>query len=198
MNERGVTPAVAEVQLNRNNKIRLSGTALMDHKGKYVTTINTEETVLLKILQKNVKTSVSMTLPIPGESKQGPFFLNRLSFNAERLKTRIKTSYRQGKFRFDIQIGMTALLTERLFPYDVERQGKELEGLIAAEVQKRVESLLRKIQKHRIDPIGLGLYARAYEYEQYKKVEDDWGGALAKADIHASVSVSIGAMGSVR
>lgn len=35
--------------------------------------------------------------------------------------------------------------------------------------------VIKKIQDNKIDPIGLEVYARAYEYDHYKKVQEDWG-----------------------
>lgn len=198
MYEKGVTPYMSEIQLDKAKQIRLAGVTLLDHKGKYKTSLNAEETGLLQILNKNAKKPVSFTLPIPGEKKSGPFHTDHLSISVEGMKTKIKTSYKQNKFRFDINIKMPARLTERLFPFDVRNNVKELEKMISEHVQKQFENLIKNIQEHQIDPIGLGLYARAHEYSQYKKVEDHWGEALSKADIHVSVKVILGSMGPVK
>jgi Ger(x)C family germination protein len=198
MYEKGVTPYISEIQLDKAKQIRLTGVSLLDHKGKYKTSLNIEETCLLQILNKNAKKPVSFTLPIPGEKKSGPFHTDHLSISVQGMKTKIKTSYKQNKFRFDINIKMPAGLTERLFPFDVRKNGKELEKMISEHMQKQFENLIKNIQKHQIDPIGFGLYARAHEYSQYKKVEDHWGEALSKADIHVSVKVIIGSMGPVK
>lgn len=198
MYEKGVTPYMSEIQLDKAKQIRLVGVTLLDHKGKYKTSLNIEETSLLQILNKNAKKPVSFTLPIPGEKKSGPFHTDHLSISVEGMKTKIKTSYKQNKFRFDINIKMPGRLTERLFPFDVRNNVKELEKMISEHVQKQFENLIKNIQEHQIDPIGLGLYARAHEYSQYKKVEDHWGEALSKADIHVSVKVILGSMGPVK
>lgn len=198
MYEKGITPYISEIQLDKAKRIRLTGVSLLDHKGKYKTSLNIEETCLLQILNKNAKKPVSFTLPIPGEKKSGPFQTDHLSISVQGMKTKIKTSYKQDKFRFDINIKMPAGLTELLFPFDVRKNGKELEKMISEHMQKQFEKLIKNIQKHQIDPIGLGLYARANEYSQYKKVEDHWGEALSKADIHVSVKVTIGSMGPVK
>lgn len=198
MYEKGVTPYISEIQLDKAKQIRLAGVTLLDHKGKYKTSLNAEETGLLQILNKNAKKSVSFTLPIPGEKKSGPFHTDHLSISVQGMKTKIKTSYKQNKFRFDINIKMPAGLTERLFPFDVRKNVKELEKMISEHMKKQFENLIKDIQNHQIDPIGLGLYARAHEYSQYKKVEDHWGEALSKADIHVSVKVILGSMGPVK
>ncbi len=41
----------------------------------------------------------------------------------------------------------------------------------------------------------MGLYARAYEYKEWQKVQDDWGEALSKADIKINVKVKVKSMG---
>ncbi|WP_173194298.1 Ger(x)C family spore germination C-terminal domain-containing protein [Paenibacillus alginolyticus] len=55
-----------------------------------------------------------------------------------------------------------------------------MENKITIQVQKQLESLIHKIQADKIDPMGLGLYARAHEYSHFKKVEDNWGETLPK------------------
>jgi Ger(x)C family germination protein len=198
MFESGVTPYISGVGLDKNKEIVMFGTTLLDKKGKYASSLSISETILLQILQKNVKRPVSYTLRIPGESKSGPFHTDRLSINAENIKTKIKTSYREDRFRFVIDINMPVTLTERLYPYDIRGHGKRLESLIAEQMKKKFESLVRTLQAQKIDPIGLGLYARAHEYKQYKDVQEKWGEALAEADIQVAVKVTIRSMGPVK
>lgn len=195
--EKGVTPIISEVRL-KDKQIAMTGTTLLDHKGKYADSLNMQETILLRILQKNTKKSVSLTIPIPGEMKIGPFQTDKVSLNADEIKVKIKTSFLKDKFQFDMYITMRVGLSELLFPYDVRNQGKELENKITEQVQMQFENLIKKIQTDKIDPIGLGFYAQAYEYRHFKKVEDHWGETLAKADIHVSVKTIIGAMGTVK
>jgi Ger(x)C family germination protein len=196
--EKGVTPYMSEAVLDKKKKVIMRGTTLLDKNGKYVASLSLPETILLHILQKNTRRPVSLTIRIPGKSKSGPFDTDRISFNAESIKTKISTSYLEERFKFGINIKMPISITERLFPFDAQKRGKQLERLIAEQVQDELESLIQKIQKHKIDPIGLGLYARAYEYKRYKVVQERWGEALAKADIQVSVKVTIRSMGPVK
>ncbi|UUZ80920.1 Ger(x)C family spore germination C-terminal domain-containing protein [Paenibacillus sp. P26] len=155
--------------------MKLKGSALLDHQGRYVLSLGYQETVLLQILQNQADKPASLTLSIPGEPKHGLLHLNKLSFNTGKTKTKIKTAYRQGKFRFDLNVDMSIWLTERLFPYDMRKKRKELENTIAGQMQKEFETLIGKIKRKRIDPFGFGLNARAYEYNAFKKAEDRWG-----------------------
>lgn len=198
MSEKGVTPYLSEIQLDNAKQIRLVGTTLLNHKGKYMTSLSAEETILLQILNKNAKKPVSLTLPIPGQEKSGPIHTDHLSLSVQGMKTKIKTSYQQNKFRFDINITMPAAITELLFPFDVRKNKQELEKMISELTQQQFNNLIKKIQQNQIDPIGLGLYARAHEYRQYKKVEEHWGETLSEADIHLAVKVKINGMGPMK
>ncbi len=73
---------------------------------------------------------------------------------------------------------------------------EELIKRIEQELEQQFEHLIKKIQKKKIDPVGFGLYARAYHYKEYKKVEDNWGNALAESDINVSVKIDINSNGS--
>lgn len=196
--EKGITPYLAEVVLDKNKEIVINGTTLLDKTGKYALSLSKPETILLHILQNKVKRPVSLTIRIPGHAKSGLFGTDRLSFNAESIKTKISTSYEDERFKFGIHVHMSISLTERLVPIDVKKEDGRLEKQIAEQVQERFESFIRTIQTHRIDPIGFGLYARAYKNRQYKEVEDFWGDALAKADIQLSVKVTLRSTGPVK
>jgi len=196
--EKGVTPYLSELVLVKNKELVMDGTTLLDKKGKYAASLSIPETILLRILQKNVQRPVSFTIRIPGVSKSGPFDTDRISFNAENVRTKISTSYREHRFKFGIKIVMPVSLTERLFPFDAQKKGRQLETLIAKQVQDQIESLIRKIQTRKIDPIGLGLYARAYENKRFQEVQDSWGEAMAKADIQVSVNVTVRSMGPIK
>ncbi|OAS20775.1 hypothetical protein A8708_19380 [Paenibacillus oryzisoli] len=197
LSETGETPFIAEVRV-KDKQIAMTGVTLLDHTGNFADSLNIQESVLLRILQNSTRKTVSLTIPIPGETKVGPFHTNKLSLNAENIKVKIKTSYLRDNFQFDMHISMRIGLSELMFPYDVRSHGKELENKISVQIQKQLESLIKKIQGDKIDPIGLGFHARAHEYSHFKKVEDHWGETLAKADIHVSVNTIIGAMGRVK
>lgn len=195
--EKGVTPYVAEIKIIKND-IGLEGAALLSEKGKYVTSLHAQETVLLSLLQKKAKAGIGLSYRIPSEPKTGPFATDIISFSASKIKTKIKTSYQDNRFQFDYHIKMTITLSERLFAFDVLNNGNELEELIVKQMKAELEKLIKKLQKHQIDPIGLGVYARAFQYKKYKKVEDRWGEAIKDATINVKLDLKIEAMGPVK
>lgn len=198
MLEKGITPAISELRMDK--KPELIGTALLNEKGKHVGSLRFQEDELLRILQKQAKGDLSLSIRLPQMKKRGGGIFNNdvVSFNLGDINNKIKTAYRHGRFQFDILIRSNITLTERGFPFDVEKKSDELEKMIGEQVEQQFMKLISKIQKYKIDPIGLGLYARAYEFKEWQKVEDDWGNALSKADITVKVKIKMKSMGPVK
>ncbi|OXM87228.1 Ger(x)C family spore germination protein [Paenibacillus rigui] len=197
MYDKGITPSIAEVQLHKT-KIKMQGTVLLDKRGRYAHTLGQQDSVLLNILKGKAKAGVSLTFPVPNQPKTGPFDTDTVSFSAEKIDTKIKPSFKNSKFHFDIRIKITAALSERLFPYDMMRHTKELEKTVSKQTQHQFQELIREFQKHRIDPIGLGMYARAYEFKAFEQVKDHWSEELSRSDIHVTAVVQISSMGPVK
>ncbi|MEI7024214.1 Ger(x)C family spore germination protein [Paenibacillus sp. y28] len=195
--EKGITPAIAEVELDKKETLRLTGTALLDHKGKYQASLGPQESVLLRMLQNKTRKIVSLTFTMPGYPEKGPFHSGTISFDAQKVNTSIKTLYAEDRFHFDIRIKTAVALTERLFPFDVGNRGPELERMLEEQMKQELETLIKKLQRHQVDPIGLGLYARAYAYPHYKQIQDQWGQEFARSHITIGVKVTIKAMGPV-
>ncbi|WP_141505008.1 Ger(x)C family spore germination protein [Paenibacillus luteus] len=195
--DKGVTPYIAEIKIT-NKQVQLKGSALLNAKGKYAMSLNAQETVLLSILQKQADPGFSMSYRIPGKPLKGPFETDMLSFTGGKLKTKIKSGYENGRFTFDIHIKTKIGLSEHLFPVNVAQDAKKLEKQASALMEKQIEGLIQKMQKHRLDPIGLGVYARAKQYKQYIKVEEDWPEAFSHAVVNIKVELSIAAMGPVK
>ncbi|MBD2867115.1 Ger(x)C family spore germination protein [Paenibacillus arenilitoris] len=195
MFEKGITPVVSEIKYKKD--VYLEGTTLLDHKGVYAASLNKDETIFLNILKK--KSDIAhLSFNIPGVSAESPLVTGLLSFTVSEADTKIKTSFRDDRFRFEIKVDMPITLTERVFSYHVEKNKKDLEEIIAKQAEQKMIKLIKKIQKAKIDPIGLGLYARAYEYKSYKRVEEHWGEALSGAEIDVTVDVTITGSGPVR
>jgi Ger(x)C family germination protein len=193
--EKGITPFISEVKVEKN--LELAGMSLLDDKGKYAQFLNVPESSLLLMLQNKKRHEVTLTIPVfPKEDEKNIFHKNEISFAASRVKTKIKSGYKQNKFQFDIKVKMTINIVERLFPED-KLNNDQVTKMIEKELKKEIVDLMKKIQKKKVDPIGLGLYARAYQYTNYKKVENNWGEAFAESDVNVSVKVDINTNGAV-
>lgn len=196
MYEKGITPSIS--QIKKSKEIELVGVSLLNKKGKYVDTLNILESTLLIILRDGRKRDLTLSVPISSiEDAGGIFHKNELSIDIGQLRSKVTTQYEQNKFHFKFNIRMTVDMIERLFPMEGLNEN-ELEMMIEKEVKARFEALIKKFQEYKIDPIGLGLYARAYHYDEYKKVEEHWGEALAAARIDVNVDIKIEAMGATK
>ncbi|WP_027408316.1 Ger(x)C family spore germination protein [Anoxybacteroides tepidamans] len=183
MFEKGCTPYMAEMTM-KNGKMATKGVALFDSRGKYVTSLSPKESAFFHLLLKDVKPAVPITIRMP------PTAAN-MSVSIEHGKFRYKTAYKNERFQFDLQMNVGVIITEQIANSDISKIQKQLEKLIASEIKKRTEQLIEKFQKHKIDPLGLGLYARAYEYNHWKKVKNHWGEAFAESHISISPKVKI-------
>lgn len=192
--EKGMSPSIST--LKKEGEIKVTGTTLLDHSGKYVMDINSDQTKLLRILQHETSGVFPFTIRLPDQPSHGFFPENKLSFFPNIIKVKTRTDYKDNRFIFNIKINMGVILTERLFHYDVRSQAPELEKQIQEELQNQFQQFLKEIQAAKIDPIGLGLYARAYQYPEWKKVQDNWGEAFSKSTVNVNVKVKIRAMGS--
>ncbi|KQO17808.1 Ger(x)C family spore germination protein [Paenibacillus sp. Leaf72] len=195
--DKGITPYFSQVKII-GGKVRIQGTALVSKAGIYKGMLDAQETVLLRILQKNALPGFSLSYQLPEEPKKSPFSTNTVSFSAGKVKTKIKTSFKNNRFKYDIKVSMVVGLSEHLFPFDVFNDSKLLEDMIGQQVTDHFKALIAKFQKLKVDPVGLGVYARAYEYKAFKKVEDDWAEALSQADITVSAKVTISSMGPIK
>ncbi|MFC4600031.1 Ger(x)C family spore germination protein [Cohnella hongkongensis] len=195
--EKGVTLAVSEIGLQEKS-IVMKGTALLANNGVYKMSLNTQETGMLRILRNDEEGGISMSYRIPGAAKSGPFHTDVLSFSTTGAATRIGTSYRDGRFMFKVRITLPASLSEVLFPHHIREQPKEMEKQLSRLAQEEFDQLLERFQRKRLDPVGFGIYARAYEYKAFKEVQDRWPEAFAEAKINVEVDVKIKAIGPVR
>ncbi|TMV47417.1 Ger(x)C family spore germination protein [Paenibacillus mesophilus] len=194
--EKGMTASISEVKKDKD--VVVKGTALLDEHGNYTGSLGSQETALLLMLQRRTKGDLSLMFSIPSEKDGGAIDTSQLNLEVNSLKVDVRTAYEQDKFRFDISVHMMFGLVERLFRYDIREHSAKLQRSIEEQMKKQLDGLMRKFQAEQIDPIGLGLYARAHQYDAWKQVQDDWGGQMAKADINVSVKVKLKNMGAVK
>ncbi|MEF3308263.1 Ger(x)C family spore germination protein [Paenibacillus sp. GYB004] len=186
MFDKGMTPFVAE--LKKKRQLEITGAALLDERGKYATSLGLQETTLLQLLQNEKKADTSLTIPLPAASTDGQLLNNRASFYVKRAKTKIRPTFEKGKFVFQVKLSLDAAISENL---NSDVQEEQIGPIIQAELDKEVTSLIRKLQKHRVDPVGFGMYARAYTYREWEKVKDRWAESFAEADIRLVTSVRV-------
>ncbi|QED46899.1 Ger(x)C family spore germination protein [Cytobacillus dafuensis] len=191
--DKGRTPWIPEIK--KDKRIEITGSALLSQSGNNKLSISLDENQLLTILEGKKKKDYSILVPVSLKSMQTskPY----MSFTIPNMKVKKKVVY-NGRFIYDIDVKIKIAITEQLFAIDLEKESAQLEKSISKELKKEFSQLIRKIQKAQIDPLGLGLYARAYTYPEWKKVQDQWGETLEKAKINIHVNTEIKSIGTIR
>ncbi|MGG1660617.1 Ger(x)C family spore germination protein [Brevibacillus sp. NRS-1366] len=197
MFEKGMTPSVTE--LKKDKAAMIVGTALLSKNGTYKTLIDAKESILLQMLLYEKRGEILLTIPVNlKEDSSQKIVKDKVSYHVKGVSRKVKTEYKNGRFHFDVHLKLRIAISERLFPFNMEKDHKKLEKLIEQELHKEYTQLIKKCQKVNTDPFGFGLYARAYAYKEWKKVEDDWPKAFANADVRVIPDVSIKGNGVVK
>ncbi|NEW07220.1 Ger(x)C family spore germination protein [Paenibacillus sp. SYP-B3998] len=194
MMDSGMTPCITEMKVEKNDLV-ISGTALLHKDGTYATSLNYQESSLLFLLQHNLKKRISLTFHLPSEIFQTDEKMSYVSFDIKKAKLNFKAKFEGDRLAIEIPMKVQIDLTERLFTLDMEKQSKALEYAIEQELKKECETLIKKVQKHQVDPFHFGIYMRAYNYKNWKGIQSNWGTTLSKATVKVSPKVTIKSIG---
>lgn len=196
MFEKGMTATLTEMK--KGKAVKIMGTALLDEKGTYTTLLEQRDNLYLQMLLHGKQGEISMSIPIPEKEGGKKIVKKRVGIIVKGLSKKVKTDFSQGRFQFDVDLDMRIAIAERLFSFDMEKDYKKMEKMIEDELRKEFANLIAKCQKSKTDPVGFGLYARAYEYQEWKKVQDNWTKAFAEAEVRVVPKVSIKGNGVVK
>ncbi|QWH64291.1 Ger(x)C family spore germination protein (plasmid) [Bacillus mycoides] len=200
-NEQGMTQTVPIIK-KTNNEIDTVGIAFLDPKGKYLTKIPKNDVKFFNLISKSKNTG-RMILHLvlsPKRSNQKP----NTSVLVQNATREINVDFQKGEFLFNIDVNMNVSLIEktngnitknRLYS---SKHINRLEHEMQREFNKKLQSMLQDMQRNKIDPIGLSLYANAYQYKEWKKVKEDWLRTLSKAKIRVNTHVKIKDTGTIR
>ncbi|AFQ30474.1 Ger(x)C family spore germination protein [Bacillus thuringiensis] len=200
-NEKGMTQTVPIIK-KINNEIDTVGIAFLDPKGKYLTKISKNDVKFFNLINKS-KSKGRIILHVvlsPKKSIQKP----NTSVLVQDAKRKINVDFQKGKFIFNINMSMNVSLIEktngnitknRLYS---SKHINKLEHEIQEEINEKLQSMLQDMQRNKIDPIGLSVYARAFQYKEWKKVKEDWLQTLSKAKICVNTQVKIKDTGTIR
>ncbi|WP_036697002.1 Ger(x)C family spore germination protein [Paenibacillus taiwanensis] len=195
LHEKGNTPSLTAMRKEKD--IILLGTALLNQQAGFVMNVTPGETKLLYILENKTRGEFPYTLIMPMNESEGIINKNILSFNMQKIKTKIKASYSDGKFKFNVHIKGQIYLTEKLFNKGIRDSFDELEQKISKLMKRDFTKLVTKLQRAAIDPAGFGMYARAYAYPEWKKAEKNWTDAFKEADVNVNVNFKLIGVGAI-
>ncbi|MDA1761987.1 Ger(x)C family spore germination protein [Bacillus cereus] len=195
---KGITPVISEIKKGKKD-IVVTGSALLTSRGVYKMSLNRYESALLLMLQKKANTPVSLTMKIPSTSVESNGNLKEtegedfVTINVLTVKRNIDTGYNDNHFRFNTKMNFNVSISEMTFNMDIDKvkDKKKLTSFITKQLHNDLNDLIHKIQKQQLDPFGFGDYARAFQYKEWKKVEDDWPSAFSKASLKVTPTIKI-------
>ncbi|MGE6537900.1 Ger(x)C family spore germination protein [Bacillus luti] len=193
---KGITPAISEIKKEKKDVI-VTGSALLTSRGIYKMSLDRYESALLLLLQKKANTPVSLTMKMPSDSVESNSALKDtdggdfVTINVLTMKRMIGNDYNDNRFQFNIKMNFNISVSEMTFDMDMYKDEEKLTSLITKQLNKDLNELIHKIQKQQLDPFGFGDYARAFQYKEWKKVEDDWPKAFSKASVKVTSTIKI-------
>ncbi|MED4641701.1 Ger(x)C family spore germination protein [Bacillus cereus] len=200
-NEEGMTQIVPVIKKTKN-EIDTIGIALLDRQGKFSTRIPKKDVKFFNLINKSKNTGrmiLHLALPPKKSNKK-----TNTSIFVQNATRKIDVAFQNGKFVFNLDINANVALVEKTNAnlmeehYDNKKNINNLENAIEKEINKELQNMLDEIQQNKIDPIGLSLYARAFQYKEWKKVKGDWLQALEEAKINVKTHVKIKDTGTIR
>ncbi|HHT7239320.1 MULTISPECIES: Ger(x)C family spore germination protein [Bacillus cereus group] len=200
-NEEGMTQAVPVIKKTKN-EIDTIGIALLDQQGKFLTHIPKKDVKFFNLINKpKNKGRMILHLALPPKKSNKKPNTSILVQNATR---KVDVNFQNGKFVFNLDINANVALIEKTNAnlikghYDNKKNINNLKSAIQKEINKKLQDILDEIQQNKIDPIGLSLYARAFQYKEWKKLKGNWLQALAEAKINVKTHVKIKDTGTIR
>lgn len=197
LNDRGITPTISEIMIE-NGKILLKGSALLSQEGQYRGSLTYQETSMLQILKKEAEPGLSLTFSVDETEKELPFNTDKVSFSVGDVSVKIKSDHEDGKFQYKIKVDAVVSVTEKFLEYELLENSEDMAYKLSEEMKNSMEQLIKKFQKLKVDPVGFGIYSRAYQYPFFKEVQNDWGEELSRAQFDVEVNLRILASGAVK
>lgn len=181
--EKGITPAFTELK-RQGDELLVTGTALLNDEGKYALSVGYLDSSLILMIKRGVKEPIPMSFLVNQPS-------GVLSVQVNKIKNKMDVTYKGDQLTFDIDLKLKVSITENTSSINLEKDVLKTQKFIEKKIKKHIEELFTKMQKHKLDPFGLGLHVRAHEYKKWKTFEDDWPEEFSKAKVNVKTDVTI-------
>ncbi|MGA9289217.1 MAG: Ger(x)C family spore germination protein [Anaerobacillus sp.] len=182
--EKGMTPSFTEVE-RKDEAIAVTGTALFNREDTYEYSLDYVDSALLLMMKEDIEEPVPISFMVDDSP------LQMISFRVERVNHHLEVTNKDDGLHFKADLNMTINLTENNSTYDPETELPKITSLIQKQMQHKFQTLIENMQEHQVDPMGYGVYVRAYEYEKWKSVADEWPKAFSDAHIQVNTKIKV-------
>jgi Ger(x)C family germination protein len=201
--DKGITPAISEIK-KREKDFEVTGSALLTDRGVYKMSLNHLESALLLMLQKKAVMPVTLTIPIHSppfktqSSRENVKGTDFVTINVVSMDRDLITHYDRNHFTFDVRMKLNVSLVERTFDMNMKKNKEELAAIMSKELGTDLNDLIQNVQKEQLDPFGFGDYARAFQYQHWKRVENHWPTEFSKAAVTVTPTLRILDYGTIK
>ncbi|AQY38392.1 Ger(x)C family spore germination protein [Bacillus thuringiensis] len=193
-NESGMTQTIPIIKTKRN-LIITEGIVFLSQNGKYLTKLSKEDVKVFNLINKANNTGRTILhFSLPKKNSNQPLSVSVLVQDAKR---KINIDYQKDQFIFNIDVYLDISLIEKVGEEknNTLEQGTKNTNLLKKQIKNELNtqliSMFRDIQKNKIDPVGLSVYAKAYQYKEWKQAERNWLEQLSKAKININTHIKI-------
>ncbi|WP_139491556.1 Ger(x)C family spore germination protein [Brevibacillus dissolubilis] len=176
---------VAPILKSTGAKIKVVGIGLF-RDDRYVTRIPTDQFMFIAFLRGDFR-SGDITMRIPETKQHHENVMLSSMVNKRTIHVTRNHPVRDGHdIQVDIEMEISGSLLEYTGQLKLQRSSDQikLETIMNKYIKQETERVLKSMQKHRVDSIGLGQYVRnKLSYEEWKNL--DWNKAFA--DVRISV-----------
>ncbi|KRE99893.1 hypothetical protein ASG89_27620 [Paenibacillus sp. Soil766] len=182
----GIDP-IAPIIKDIGDHVKVNGIALFQDD-RYLMRIDEKETIFFSMLSKNFKLgSLPIRLSNEEEKKELVLFDSLIS------KRRIHASRTGGStFKVDFEISVSGSILEYMGDLKIskEEDRHELEVKIGENITSHLETIVKDMQKHNVDSLGLGnAIKNIVPYKEWKAME--WREVYPEVEIHCQTKVKI-------
>ncbi|CAN7229257.1 Ger(x)C family spore germination protein [Paenibacillus sp. LjRoot56] len=182
----GIDP-VAPIIKDIGDHVKVNGIALFQDD-RYVMKIADKESIFFAMLIKNFKLgSLPMRLSEEGDKKEFVLFDSLVS------KRQVHAARTDGSsFRVDFEISVSGVILEYMGGLKISKEEDRhaLEGKIGEKITSHMETIVKDMQKHNVDSLGLGNVIKSIvPYKEWKAM--DWREVYPEVEIHCQTKVKI-------
>lgn len=178
--------AIAPIIKDIGEDVAIDGIALFDGD-QYKTKLDVDQSIYFAFLRDSFKRG-DLSIDLGDVGLSGEYVFSTLS-NKRKVKVSRDSS---GSYAVDIAMEIRGSVLEYTGEFKLSDQierGK-LEKLVSQHISRKLDTIIKKLQKNNVDSIGVGKYVRnSMSFEGWSKL--DWERLYPQVDIRPSVQVTI-------
>ncbi|WP_158289246.1 Ger(x)C family spore germination protein [Paenibacillus flagellatus] len=182
--DRGSTAFLPEIA-RRGSELTVNGVALLNARDRYEMSLNRTETKQLLMLRNEAEFPMMLTADLPANGKRLP-----VSFSVKKARPRFRIEWQKTP-HIRVSLDLHAEVTEYPSESELTKSIPELERNISRYFDRELSALLRKLQEHRVEPIGIGGRIRSLQHGRWKTIGENWPDTFAQSKVTVRTNVVI-------